>query len=283
MPGLRILACQVDIPPMTTPAERDRHLDRVAAKIREHLQRRPHDVVVLPELSSIDYARASFDNLHILAEPLDGPSFQRFGGLAREFGVVIVYGMARRSADCYRISQIAAGPGAEPIGYFDKLHIAQFGDSMERDYFTGGDHLFIFEHRGVTIAPIVCYDIRMPELTRRLAVDHGVQLVLHCAAHGRDETFYSLHHFSVARAIENQVYFLTLNRAGEHYGSSLLCPPWIDENHPPLHFPPAAETFKAIEIDTALIESVRKNYPLLRDRIGDYSSICLRRGRRLRP
>ena len=261
---------------MTTAAERDRHLDRVAAKIREHLQRRRHDLVVLPELSSIDYARASFDNLHVLAEPLDGPSFQRFGGLAREFGVVIVYGIARHSVGGYRISQIAAGPGEEPIGYFDKLHIAQFGESMEKDYFDRGDHLFVFEHRGVTMAPIVCYDIRMPELTRSLAVDHGVQLVLHCSAHGRDETFYSLHHFSVARAVENQVYFLTLNRAGVHYGSSLFCPPWIDESHPPLRFPSSAETFRTIEIDTALIESVRRNYPLLRDRVSDYSSLCLR-------
>ena len=115
----------------------------------------------------------------------------------------------------------------------------------------------------------------MPELTRSLAVDHGVQLILHCAAHGRDETFYSLHHFSVARAIENQVYFLTLNRAGEHYGSSLFCTPWIYESRPPLRFPAAAEISKTIEIDTALIESVRKNYPLLIDRLDDYSSICV--------
>ena len=262
---------------MTTAAERDRHLDRVASKIRAHLQRRRHDLVVLPELSSIDYARVSFDNLDVLAEPLDGPSFQLFGGLAREFGVVIVYGLARRDADGYRISQVAVGPGEKPIGHFDKLHIAQFGDSMEKDYFTRGDRLFVFEHCGVTMAPIICYDIRMPELTRSLAVDHGVQLILHCAAHGRDETFYSLHHFSVARAIENQVYFLTLNRAGEHYGSSLFCTPWVDESHPPLRFPAAAETFKTIEVDTALIESVRKNYPLLIDRIDDYSSICVRR------
>ena len=61
---------------MTTAAERDRHLDRVASKIRVHLQRRRHDLVVLPELSSIDYARVTFDNLHALAEPLDGSSFQ---------------------------------------------------------------------------------------------------------------------------------------------------------------------------------------------------------------
>ena len=154
MAELRMLACQVEVPPMTTAAERDRHLDRVAAKIRAHLQRRHHDLVVLPELSSIDYTRVSFDNLHVLSEPLNGPSFQSFGRLAREFGVVIVYGMARRAADGHRISQIAVGPGGEPIGHFDKVHIAQFGDSMEKDHFNRGDRLFVFEHCG-TIAPII--------------------------------------------------------------------------------------------------------------------------------
>ena len=173
MAGLSILACQVDVSVTTTVAERDRHLDRVAEAIRIRLQRRRHDLVVLPELSSIDYSKASFDNLHLLAEPLDGPSFHRFDPLAREFGATIVYGMPRRGVDGYYISQVAADGRGEPIGHFDKLHLAQFGASMEKDYFNRGDHLFVFEHRGVTIAPIICYDIRMPELTRTLAIDHG--------------------------------------------------------------------------------------------------------------
>ena len=272
MAGLSILACQVNVSVTTTVAERDRHLDRVAEEIRIRLQRRRHDLVVLPELSSIDYSKASFDNLHLLAEPLDGPSFRRFDPLAREFGATIVYGMPRRGADGYYISQVAANGRGEPIGHFDKLHLAQFGASMEKDYFNRGDHLFVFEHRGITIAPIICYDIRMPELTRTLAIDHGAQLVLHCSAHARDETFYSWHHFSVCRAVENQIYFLSLNRAGENYGNSLFCTPWIDQDNPGLRFPQVAEKFETIEIDPVLINSVRRKYTLLHDRIDDYSA-----------
>ena len=51
---------------------------------------------VLPELSSIDYSRASFGRLAVLAEPLDGPSFRTFGALAREFETVIVDAHGRR-------------------------------------------------------------------------------------------------------------------------------------------------------------------------------------------
>ncbi len=274
MARLRILACQIDVPVIATAEDRDRHLDRVTAKIRSRLRKRRHDLVVLPELSSIDYSRACFDNLDNLSEPLDGPSLQRFGSLAREFGVTVVYGIPRRDAGACYISQVAVDSSGAPIGHFDKVHLAQYGASMEKDYFSRGDHLFVFRHKGITIAPIICYDIRMPELTRTLAIDHGVQLVLHCSAHARDESFYSWHQFVVCRAVENQVYFLSLNRAGTNYGNSIFCTPWIDENSPGLRFPQTAEKFETIEVDAGVIERARKTYPLLDDRVDDYSAFA---------
>ena len=70
----RILACQLAIPPIATAAERDRHLDQTAVKIGASLRREPADLVVLPELSSIDYSREAFERLDELAEPLRGSS-----------------------------------------------------------------------------------------------------------------------------------------------------------------------------------------------------------------
>ena len=159
------------------------------------------------------------------------------------------------------------------VGGFDKLHLAQFGRSVEKTYFSRGDHLFVFKLDGFSIAPIICYDIRPPELTRTLAVDHGVDLVLHCSAHFRDETFHTWHHFSVCRAVENQIYFLSLNRAGENYGNSFFCTPWIDENSPGIRFPQTDEKFQSIEIDANLIKGVRREFTLLEDRFDDYSSL----------
>ena len=274
MAGLRILACQIDVSASSTPFERDRHLDRVAAKIRTRLRKRRHDLVVLPELSSIDYSRVSFDNLDLLAESLDGPSLERFGPLAREFEAMIVYGIPRRGVDAYYISQVVVDDSGDPIGHFDKLHLAQYGASMEKDYFSRGSHMFVFRHGGITIAPIICYDIRMPELTRTLAIDHGVQLVLHCSAYFRDESFHSWHHFSVCRAVENQIYFLSLNRAGENYGNSIFCPPWIDEDNPGLRFPQTAEKFATVEVNANVIERVRRKYSLLDDRVANYSALA---------
>lgn len=271
--GLRGEACQISIPPVATPQERDRHLEETARKIRDRLCKEPADLVVLPELSSIDYSRAVFDRLDSLAEPLEGPSFEVFRGVARDFEVAVVYGIPRRRNGGFRISQLVVGADGELVGYLDKLHIAQYGASVEKEYFERGDHLFVFEHRGLTLAPIICYDIRIPELTRTLTLQHGVQMILHCGAYARDETFHSWHHFVVSRAMENQVYLLSLNRAGENFGNSLFCGPWMDRQVPATEFPRFDEALLSLEVDPGRIESVRARYSFLADRLDDYGAL----------
>lgn len=271
--SLKLLACQIEIPAITTAAERDRHLEQVAERIRARLGRQRLDLVVLPELSSIDYARPAFERLDVLAEPLDGPSFQVMSRLARDCAVGVVYGIARRAGDGYRITQVAVGPDGALIGAFDKLHIAQYGASFEKEFFERGERLFLFELKGLKIAPIICYDIRIPELARTLALRHGAQLILHCGAYARDESFHSWHAFVVARAMENQVYVLSLNRAGADFGSSLFCGPWVDEATPAIGFPPAKEAMRLLEVDPTRIETVRQRYSFLADRLADYDAL----------
>jgi len=84
---------------------------------------------------------------------------------------------------------------------------------------------------GVRAGLSICYDLRFPELYRRLAAD-GAQVLLVPAAFtthtGRD-------HWEVllrARAIENQCYVVAAGQSGEHdpgrscYGHSMVVDPW---------------------------------------------------------
>ena len=267
---MRLLACQIEIPATPTPTARDAHLDRTAEKLALALSESPAELVVLPELSAIAYSRESFDRLDLLAEDLEGPSFERFRETARCFDAAVVYGIARKGEDGHYISQVAVGPDGEIIGCFDKLHLAHYGASMEKDYFKRGTAPFSFIYRGVTIAPIICYDIRFPELARSLALEHEAELILHCGAYARDPSFYSWHHFVVARALENQLYVLSLNRAGAEFGNSIFCPPWIDEDAPALDFPEHDEAFVTCEIDPARISAARRDYSFLADRLPSY-------------
>ena len=272
MGHLTLLACQVGIPDTRSDGERARHVGALISRIDRRLAERKADIVVLPELSSVEYSRAAFDRLPEISEPLDGASLGSFARLAARHGTHVVFGMPRRDGNKYYISMVAVGPEGNLMGHYDKLHIAQFGASMEKEYFQRGKHLLVFEINGFRIAPIICYDIRMPELTRTLCQDHGVHLVLHCGAYARDESFYSWHHFAVTRAMENQCFLASINRAGDFFGESIVCSPWVNEDRPPVIFG-TDEEFRHIDLGMEELDSVRANYPFIPDKRDDYRSL----------
>ncbi|WP_372611727.1 carbon-nitrogen hydrolase family protein [Aquicoccus sp.] len=267
---LRLMACQITVPEMTSAAERDAHLAATVAKIEAQLDRQEAELVVLPELSSIDYSRATFARLDALAEPLDGPSFQAWRRVAMAHGVHVAFGFARADAGGPFICTAVVGPDGQLMGYYDKIHLAQYGASMEKEYFRRGDHVFTFEVKGFRLAPIICYDIRIPELSRALVTEHGVDAILHCGAYFRDESFHTWHPFAITRALENQVFFLSLNRAGASYGNSLFCRPWMDEVTQPVAFPEHDEAFRIVTLTRAEIDAARAGYSFLKDRLPDY-------------
>lgn len=270
--ALTLLACQILVPETDTVEKRTAHLERSAQVVDQQLQKGPVDLVVLPELSSFDYARSAFDQLEMLAEEIDGLSFATWAPIAIRHGTTIVYGIPRRAENGFRISQIVIGPDGALVGYFDKIHIAQYGASMEKEYFDRANRLFVFTVNGVRVAPIICYDIRIPELSRTLCVDHHVDLILHCGAYARDPSFYSWHQFITTRALENQVFVLSLNRAGPDFGASLFCPPWVDETAKEVGFG-NEEEFMRLQVDTGLIDIARGTYPFLSDRLPDYATL----------
>ena len=94
-----------------------------------------------------------------------------------------------------------------------------------------GDETVVADVDGVPVGLSICYDLRFPELYRRLAVD-GAQVIVVPAAFmmhtGRD-------HWEVllrARAIENQCYVVAAGQIGDHepgrtcFGRSMVIDPW---------------------------------------------------------
>ena len=206
---------------------------------------------------------------------MNGPSFETFAEIARSTGTYTFFGMPRRDDDgTFRISQVVIDANGKLVGHYDKMHIAQFGESLEKPYFKPGRHLFVFDVAGVRTAPIICYDHRFPELTRTLALKHGVDLLLHPVAYYRDSTFASWHQFAVTRAIENQVHLLSLNQAGGNYGASIFVPPWIEDWKQPLVFGDE-ESYRLLEVDSTYTAKVRETYPYRKDQVDDYANLPL--------
>lgn len=192
--------------------------------------------------------------------------------MARDNQCAIVYGFPRTVSDGFRISTAMVSASGELEGIYDKLHLAQFGDSMEKDYFSSaGQQLLVFDVAGFRVAPIICYDIRFPELCRALVLQHHVDLILHVGAYARDNSFYSWHAFATTRAVENQCFFLSLNRAGAHYGHSIFCEPWVDQNHPPTEFSEHDEEWRRLVLSKTTLDKARSEYTFLKDRLINYN------------
>ena len=265
-----LLACQVAVPSVRCAEDKIDHIDRLIVKISEHLDQAPADLVVLPELCTVEYSRQSFECLAELAEDLEGPAMDKMRALATSYQSAVVFGMPRRDNDEYFISQVAIGADGSLLACYDKLHICQYGASMEKEFFHRGQSVSVFNLAGFRFSPIICYDIRFPELSRSLALDEEVDCILHCGAYYRDESFASWHSFAITRALENQLYLLSLNRAGEQYGDSIFCLPWMDEQQPALHFATHDEDFRYLKIERCKIETARQQYTFLEDRLTDY-------------
>jgi deaminated glutathione amidase len=148
------------------------------------------------------------------AEPLDGPFTRELGRIARELGIVVVAGFGEAlegpSAVDGRFSNtvVAVGQDGFIASVYRKLHLYDAFGARESDWIVPGpiDAPAVFVLEGVRIGIQTCYDLRFPEVTRRLA-DVGAELVVVPSewvrgplkeAHWRT--------LITARAIENTIY-----------------------------------------------------------------------------
>jgi predicted amidohydrolase len=165
------------------------------------------DLLVLPELANSGYMYATAADLDPYAEPIDdsGHFLSALRQLAVRTGGVIVTGFAERGqAGLY--NSAAAVDADRVLQVYRKTHLFQ----DERDPFLPGDTGFrIFEHRGVRLGMMVCFDWFFPEAARTLAllgaqvIAHPANLVLPWCQAGM-----------VTRCLENAVFAITTNRYG---------------------------------------------------------------------
>ncbi|TFD68896.1 carbon-nitrogen hydrolase family protein [Cryobacterium ruanii] len=137
-------------------------------------------LVVFPEYSAFFEPNlgASFV---AAAEALDGEFVTALAGLAVELGVHIVAGMIETCEDPTRFSNtlVAVDPTGRLVASYRKLHLYDaFGD-RESEWVLPGTVTDpeTFDVGGLRVGLQTCYDIRFPEVTRRL-VDAGATLVL---------------------------------------------------------------------------------------------------------
>ncbi|MET0932955.1 MAG: carbon-nitrogen hydrolase family protein [Mycetocola sp.] len=177
--------------------------------LAERAAERGASVVVFPEYSSY-FSDPLGEDLVAHSEPLDGPFVLFLAGLAQELGVHLVAGLVERLDDPSKFANtiVVLSPQAELVARYRKQHLYDAFGQKESDWVVAGalDEPELFELGGLRFGIQTCYDIRFPEVTRRI-VDAGADVVLVPAEWVRGPL--KEHHWRTlvtARAIENTVY-----------------------------------------------------------------------------
>ncbi len=270
---MEVLVSQILVAVDFTPKGILSNVERTIRKIREQCGKATR-LVLLPELSTIDYSESSFRNLSVVSRELSGEIFEKYASLAKQISSYIAYGIPVFKAGQWFISHIVIDDYGRYLTQYDKIHVAQFGSSMEKKYFSRGNKICVFEIDGIRFGMMICYDMRFPAYASVLKNRHGVDVFLHPCAFTRDTTFFSWHSFVITRALENLVYFLSVNRAGEEWGKSIVCPPWINEGVQPLVLG-SGEDFMPVRVEKKMLKNRRKEFPFERDALADYGVLDL--------
>lgn len=194
--------------------------------------------VVLPENFAL--MAVSHEQRLSVAEKLGcGPIQTALGDWSRRFGVFLVAGtVPLQGADPNRVraANLVFNEKGQCVARYDKIHLfdVDLGDQeryRESLAFEPGSEPVTIATSWATVGLSVCYDIRFPELYRRL-VGAGAQLFTVPAAFTIPTGEAHWEVLLRARAIENSCYVVAAAQVGHHengrttYGHSMIVDPW---------------------------------------------------------
>ncbi|NLF31869.1 MAG: carbon-nitrogen family hydrolase [Planctomycetes bacterium] len=252
---MRVLAVQPDIAWEAKTATFERVDGLLAAADVQ-----PGGLIVLPEMFATGFSM----NVPAVAEGPGGPTAAWLGALARRTGCTVLGGLVGDAGGGRGRNQAAwFTPQGREGGRYTKVH--PFTPAGEPDHYVAGDRPATFALGGFTVAPLICYDLRFPEIFRA-AVDAGADLFVVIASWpaGRAAHWRAL---LIARAIENQAYVVGVNRCGRdpccaYAGGSLI----VDPQGAVLAEGTDRPETLAATLDPAAVAEYRRAFPALADR-----------------
>ena len=194
-------------------------------------------LVALPEYFCL-LGHSDRDKLAIAEAPGDGPIQAFLADAAARLGLWVVGGtLPLRTADPQRVRNSCTvwAPSGQLAARYDKIHLFGFDNGQER-YDEGrvlepGSNPVALDIDGWRVGLSVCYDLRFPELYRRLLQPPcDLFLVPSAFTHTTGQAHWEL--LLRTRAVENQCYVLAPAQGGLHengrrtWGHSLLADPW---------------------------------------------------------
>ncbi len=169
------------------------------------------DFVVLPEMTTTGFSM----KIDVISE---GDASTWGCQAAQRFGVWLQVGWvkhhAQRTTNCVSI----CSPDGDIITTYEKIFTCN--PLGEQNIIDKGNSISIVEIEGRKICPLICYDLRFPELWR-LATAAGADIFTN-SANWPQPRIHSWKSLLIARAMENQAQIIGCNRVGKdevaHWG-----------------------------------------------------------------
>jgi len=245
---------------------------RRVAKLVEEAARQKSDLVLLPEMSILEFfprVPHEYDYFK-LAEPIPGDTMVWFQRLARDNDIAIVYNHYELSREhlCFDCSVVIDRLGAY-VGRQRMMHLSEEPGYNEKFYYAPGqDTYHVFELEGWRFGVAICYDRHFPEVFRSFIMQ-GAECVLVPTAVAASEPFADIYQFEMqAAAVTHGVYVAMANRTGTEaplsfLGKSMVIDP-LGRVVESLNDQP--DRTLTVALDRAKVTNARMMFPFLRDR-----------------
>ncbi|MDC0384706.1 DUF2848 family protein [bacterium] len=221
------------------------------------------DLIVLPEIwypgyfRFDDYARAAEATSDLLAA---------FSEMAASANTCLHVGSLIEADGTHLFNtSVLFGPDGVELARYRKVHLFGFG-SKEQEVLTPGTDVVVADTPLGRLGMAVCYDLRFPELFRRMTERGAIGFVVASAwPHPRVEAWTTLLR---ARALENQAFVFACNGVGSAGASPPLCgrsaivDPW-GVTAACLGDDPGTAT---VAVDMEAADAARDRFPALADR-----------------
>src|SRR2546429_7094882 len=210
------------------------------------------ELIVFPEMTDTGY---SMPVIRANANHWKSGFVPGLQQIARKLSIAIVAGVSERDGSSIYNSQVLIDEEGNIAGKYRKAHLYAVAPVEEQTCFAPGDCFATFELGGLHFGFSICYDLRFPEMYRKLATKQNVGAFLISSAwpFPRVEHFRTL---AMARAIENQSYVVASNRVGKDDDL------WFCGRAPVIH-PPGGVFVAASAARQEMIQAALSQEPVL--------------------
>lgn len=235
---------------------------KTCSKLMEQAKNCCVDLLIFPEMTLTGFSM----NISKIAEQKEcSDTVQFFQKEAKKLQLSVGFGVVFKKGEKAANHFVIVDKTGNILADYEKIHPFSFGE--ESNFYLPGSQIAFCKIQDLKISPLICYDLRFPELFQVCSKKSHLILVIANWPAARQEHWLTL---LKARAIENQCYIAGINRIGEgnqltYQGASSVFDPYGTL----ISSAPTESGFITAEILPETVEKYQKEFCLKKDRRED--------------